>query len=237
MLQIAAYHDLASAAGIPVADSGRLLLGDLSATTHHLPHVVPVVRERRRRLDALIIARRGADQVLLWGDDSVSACGRCALCQAEAEDARDVLLVAGLRMTQRARLRLAGITTIDALAASTKPVQGIPAATLANLRAQAVMQLRQMAPRGTQEPAETPEAQADHAPASSVTWGWRDSAPLAAIPTPSPGDIYFDFEGDPLWQDPEGRFGLEYLFGVIETPTGLEPPAFVTFVAHSQKRH
>jgi uncharacterized protein len=79
VLQIAAYHDLANAAGIPVADSGRLLLGDLSQTTHHLPHVVPVVRERRRRLDALIIARQGAEQALAWGDDSVSACGRCAL--------------------------------------------------------------------------------------------------------------------------------------------------------------
>ena len=174
-------------------------------------------------MDALIIARRGADQVLLWGDDSVSACGRCALCQAEAEDARDVLLVAGLRMTQRARLRLAGITTIDALAASTKPVQGIPAATLANLRAQAVMQLRQMAPRGTQEPAETPEAQADHAPASSVTWGWRDAAALASLPKPSDGDIFFDFEGDPLWQDEQGRYGLEYLFGIVEAPDGNAP--------------
>ena len=238
VLQIAAYHDLANAAGIPVADSGRLLLGDLSQTTHHLPHVVPVVRERRRRLDALIIARQGAEQALAWGDDSVSACGRCALCQAEAEDARDVLLVAGLRMTQRARLRLAGIATIDALASSTEPVQGIPAATLANLRAQAVMQLRQMAPPGTQEPAETPEAQADQAPASSVTWGWRDAAALASLPKPSDGDIFFDFEGDPLWQDEQGRYGLEYLFGVVEAPDSNAPadaePVFRSFVAHSR---
>ncbi|MCU1379879.1 MAG: protein of unknown function, putative recB domain, partial [Acidimicrobiales bacterium] len=35
---------------------------------------------------------------------------------------------------------------------------------------------------------------------------------LAALPPPSPGDLFFDMEGDP-WA---GEGGLEYLFGVIE---------------------
>ena len=62
---------------------------------------------------------------------------------------------------------------------------------------------------------------------------------LASIPDPSDGDIFFDFEGDPLWQDPAtGQWGLEYLFGVIEAPLPGDPPrakpAFRPFWAHSR---
>ena len=34
---------------------------------------------------------------------------------------------------------------------------------------------------------------------------------LARLPEPSPGDVHFDFEGDPYWGDE----GLEYLFGTV----------------------
>jgi uncharacterized protein len=34
---------------------------------------------------------------------------------------------------------------------------------------------------------------------------------LARLPEPSPGDVFFDFEGDPYWGDE----GLEYLFGTV----------------------
>ena len=46
-----------------------------------------------------------------------------------------------------------------------------------------------------------------------ATWpqrGW------AALPEPSPGDLFFDMEGDPYALDDEHGSGLEYLFGVIE---------------------
>ena len=43
-----------------------------------------------------------------------------------------------------------------------------------------------------------------------------DRAP-SALPAPDPGDIFFDFEGDPLWEENgSGDWGLEYLFGVVE---------------------
>jgi uncharacterized protein len=35
---------------------------------------------------------------------------------------------------------------------------------------------------------------------------------LHPLPEPSPGDIFFDIEGDPFAED----CGLEYLFGVVE---------------------
>jgi uncharacterized protein len=51
---------------------------------------------------------------------------------------------------------------------------------------------------------------------------WRPPQGLAALPAPSPGDLFFDIEGDP-WV---GADGIEYLFGVVEAPSpdGSQPP-------------
>ena len=58
---------------------------------------------------------------------------------------------------------------------------------------------------------------------------------LAELPPPSPGDIFFDFEGDPLWQDSAtGAWGLEYLFGVIEAPAAPGAPGIVQAVLGAQ---
>ena len=63
-----------------------------------------------------------------------------------------------------------------------------------------------------------------------------DPAALAAIPPPSPGDIFFDFEGDPMWQEPgTTAWGLEYLFGCIEPTAGSEP-TFTPFWAHDRRQ-
>ncbi|MCY0725758.1 hypothetical protein OVW19_28880, partial [Klebsiella pneumoniae] len=43
-----------------------------------------------------------------------------------------------------------------------------------------------------------------------------DPRPLTLLPEPNPGDLFFDFEGDPLWTADGKQWGLEYLFGVLE---------------------
>jgi uncharacterized protein len=59
-------------------------------------------------------------------------------------------------------------------------------------------------------------------------------AALAVLPAPNPGDIFFDFEGDPLYSEVPGtddattQWGLDYLFGLVE---GDE--TFIAFWAHS----
>ena len=54
---------------------------------------------------------------------------------------------------------------------------------------------------------------------------------LEALPLPDPGDIFFDFEGDPLWaENGSADWGLEYLFGVVEGDT----EEFVSFWAHDR---
>jgi hypothetical protein len=64
------------------------------------------------------------------------------------------------------------------------------------------------------------------APNQALSWQIADPAPLAAIPAPDAGDIFFDFEGDPLYQE-GAAWGLDYLFGLVEPDE-----TFVAFWAH-----
>ena len=215
LLQLAAYGEQLKRIGVTTGETVRLVLGDRSESEHRLADILPVYRNRRARLHQ-IIAERLADSVPVeWGDPRYTICGRCDTCSAEVDAHRDVLLVAGMRLVQRARLFDAGITTIDALAESIGSVPGIAEATLAGMRRQAELQVRPH-PEGT-----PPEIELYFAGA------------LAALPAPDAGDIFFDFEGDPLYLEPSPsgatpQWGIDYLFGVVETDD-----TFVPFWAHS----
>ncbi|GIG20874.1 hypothetical protein Cch01nite_15980 [Cellulomonas chitinilytica] len=221
LLQLAAYADQLRAAGIETADEVHLVLGDRTTSRHRLADLLPVYRDRRRRLERLLDAHRARGVAAAWGDERYRACGRCDVCTPEVERHRDLLLVAGLRSTQRVRLHAAGVTTIDALAGSTGAVDGIGAGTLAGLRAQAALQVRQG------EPHDEP-----------LVFDLVDPGAVADLPAPDDGDVFFDFEGDPLWTDdttPPGepaQWGLEYLFGVVEDDAA--EPVFRPFWAHDR---
>ena len=217
LLQLAAYADQLTAAGIPLTDDVELLLGNGRQVRFPLSDLAPVFRERRRRLLDLLHGHQAAESPAKWGMPGVLACGRCDVCSEEVADANDLLLVAGMRMTQRRKLMDAGITTIDQLAAATSSVDGMSASTFTTLHAQAALQVA----GGTEGAPVTADVFCpDH---------------LAVIPAPSPGDLFFDFEGDPMWNDGNPDWwGLEYLFGVTEVPEpGAESP-FTPFWAHDR---
>lgn len=220
LMQLAAYVDQLDRLGVPRADTVELLLGDGTVSSHRVDDILPVFELRRARLRALIADRRvdlgAAGDPIAWGDPrgdlGVVACGRCATCEQEVLAHRDLLLVAGMRPVQRTRLRAAGIETIEALAAASAPVPGMNADTFASLRTQARLQLR------TPEPADAAEP---------VVPVYEVVAPkaLGALPRPDRGDLFFDFEGDPLYTEGAAtQWGLDYLFGLVdmdETYTAL----------------
>ncbi|MGD8168898.1 TM0106 family RecB-like putative nuclease [Herbiconiux sp. P16] len=213
LLQVAAYADQLERLGVPVGPQVHLLLGDGSTSTHELRDILPVFRDRRERLEALLDERLTASAVD-WGDPRYTICGRCEVCTPEVEAHRDLLLVAGIRITQRTRLRDAGITTIDQLAESEGLVADLPESTLETLRDQARMQV---------------------AGRSGLAFRVYDPNGLAGLPVPDPGDIFFDFEGDPLYSENAGPdWGLDYLFGVVEHASGASGTgtAFRPFWAH-----
>ncbi|CAN5205312.1 TM0106 family RecB-like putative nuclease [soil metagenome] len=211
LLQLAAYTDQLERLGVEHGSDVHLILGDGRTSTHRVADILPVYRRRRARLQQLIDERQESSGVTECGDPRYTACGRCEVCAPEVALHRDLLLVAGMRSTQRARLIEAGIPTIDALAVATGPVNGVSAAALHALRAQARVQV----------------APSTGVPAVEV---YRANA-LGAIPEPDAGDIFFDFEGDPLYSesaDGSTDWGLDYLFGLVDAVG-----AFRAFWAHS----
>lgn len=200
LLQLAAYSDQLQRSGIPIGESVHLLLGDRSTSTHQLRDILPVYRRRRARLEQLIGGRVADSMATEWGDARYSACGRCAACEEQVIRHRDVLLVAGMRNTQRARLRAGGVETVEQLAVASA-VDGMSDSTLATLRGQAQMQL---------------------APAEPLAWLVVEPSAFAAMPAPDDGDVFFDFEGDPLYQE-GAEWGLDYLFGLVEADETFRP--------------
>jgi uncharacterized protein len=234
LLQLAAYGDQLIGMGLGPSPKVTLVLGavvdgDYVRSVHSLPDLLPVFRERRDRFRALTAAHRDAGSAVQWLQAGITCCGRCTYCAEEVQAHRDLLMVGGMSTLRRKKLLAEGISTIDALA-------DLPAdraaGSLARLRDQARMQLGRDVPHGARTFTKDGE---DH----TVSFKVLPENTLASIPAPSPGDIFFDFEGDPLWQDPAtSQWGLEYLFGVIEAPDAAasvaDKPVFRPFWAHSR---
>ncbi|MCP2625160.1 TM0106 family RecB-like putative nuclease [Mycolicibacterium smegmatis] len=200
LLQLAAYSETLSAAGVPVAPEVELVLGDGAVATYPVDELLPVYRPRRAALEHLLDAHLASGEPVSWEDTDIRACFRCPECEVQVRAHDDLLLVAGMRTSQRARLIDAGITTVAELAArrDDEPVEGLHPRIAQGLTAQARLQ---RAPRTGKKP-----------PYEVV-----DPQPLMSLPNPDRGDLFFDFEGDPLWTDDGVQWGLEYMFGVLGT--------------------
>ncbi len=236
LMQLAAYVDQLDALGVGRSDRVELLLGDGSTSTHEVRDLLPVFSLRRARLRALIADRdlpAAADGApIAWGDDRgalrVVACGRCATCDLEVVANRDLLLVAGMRPVQRDRLRADGIRTIDELAAAREAPARMSWDTFRNLRTQARLQLT--------SPAGGVEVAVDDAAAGATLSGLPPiptyevvfPKALGALPRPDHGDLFFDFEGDPLYTETpaagaSAQWGIDYLFGWVDTAEQYTP--------------
>jgi predicted RecB family nuclease len=144
----------------------------------------------------------------------VSYCSQCRWkikCADLWEAADDLSLVAGMRKDHRQTLLAAGISTVAALgnADSADLPRGIGKPSRERLAQQARLQ---MAERTTGAPTyELLPPQAGNG--------------LLGLPSPSPGDVYLDFEGDPFAHDGAGR---EYLAGLWD-----RDGTFTSWWAHS----
>lgn len=214
LVQVTAYAEALAADGVAVAPFVRLYLGDDSVVDTPVEDVVQDMEAARARVLEVLDTHLDEGRPVAWGDERWRACLRCDACQSEAEAVGDVGLVAGVRTSRRSRLVAAGIRTVTDLAERTEPVEGLDLESLEAMRSQARLQL-------AEPTAERPLAYEVH-----------DRAPLREMPTPSEGDVFFDFEGDPMWQDvPESGWGLEYLFGCLTTDAGER---FTPFWAHDR---
>ena len=137
----------------------------------------------------------------------------CALCNwkrdcADRRRADDHLsLVAGSTRNQRRKLVDRGVTTMSDLGAldltAFPPLDGVSQDALLRIREQARIQ-----DQGRRE------GRRMHELIAPV----EEDKGLAALPAPSPGDLFFDLEGDAFATDG----GLEYLFGAADRHGGYD---------------
>ncbi|GKU36743.1 TM0106 family RecB-like putative nuclease [Mycobacterium montefiorense] len=227
LLQLAAYADALTGMGVSVADEAELRLGDGSVVRYRVCDLIPVFQSQRALLQRLLDDHYATGVAVRWEDESVRACFRCPLCVEQVQATDDLLLVAGMRVSQRDKLIDAGIATVAGLAGHGGPVPGLAPSALGKLAAQAKLQVRQ---------------RDSGVPQFEVV----DPQPLSLLPEPDPGDLFFDFEGDPLWTADGHDWGLEYLFGVLDAAGKFSPlwahtrvderKALVDFLAMVKKR-
>jgi len=127
----------------------------------------------------------------------------------------DLALVARMTRSQIKRLRAQGIATCAALVSSTDRIPRISDDVLARLRRQARLQI---ASRGKRAPV-----------FEALPHEARKRIGLATLPPASPGDVFFDLEGNPLADG-----GLEYLFGAVIVENGK--PLFKEEWAHNAEQ-
>jgi len=171
----------------------HVLLGNQTTESFRPREFAAYQRRVERRLESFV-----ADPPLTE-PFPVDRCGICEFkprCDAHWDAVDHLCRVAGIQRRQIERLRETGVSTLAGLAragAVARP-SGMADETFAKLRGQARLQLIAR------------ELGRDEYELLPLT----AEAGFALLPDPSPGDLFFDFEGNPFW-DHEGS--LEYLWG------------------------
>ncbi|MBE3074789.1 MAG: TM0106 family RecB-like putative nuclease, partial [Actinobacteria bacterium] len=219
LLQMATYAErLAVLQGVH-PEFLTVVTGDGVERPWRLADVASYARRARSRLRHAVTGTTGSSQPATE-PVPVANCSQCrwsTRCGDLWEAADDLSLVAGMRKDHRQTLVAAGISTVADLGMADPA--GLPRGIGKPSRERLVQQARlQMVGRTTGAPAYellSPEA-------GSAIKG------LLALPTPSPGDVYLDFEGDPFAHDGAGR---EYLAGLWD-----REGTFTSWWAHSFER-
>ncbi|MFN2582454.1 MAG: TM0106 family RecB-like putative nuclease [Candidatus Dormibacteria bacterium] len=145
-----------------------------------------------------------------------SICDYAGMCDTQRREDDHLSLVARMRRDQARKLNAAGITRVIELAALPRDatVPNVVQASLDTLREQARLQV---------------EARA-HAPDAPPLYELLENDEpgfgLSALPEPSPGDVFFDMEGDGLHEQ-----AIEYLFGAVVH--GDDGPRYRRWLGHT----
>jgi predicted RecB family nuclease len=170
----------------------------------------------RRRFEAVVFAdgdgQRRDPATAGTYPDPVDHCRVCAwfpVCIDRRRSDDHLSLVAGMTRAQTGALVAAGIPTLESLGRldRDREVPELDVRTLERLREQARLQL---------EGREAGRTELDPLWERIPPRSEEPGRGLAALPNPSPLDLFFDIEADP-WLDDGGR---EYLLGLLSVETG-----------------
>ena len=200
--QLSLYNSmLASVQGVTPAYA-HLILGDESEHAVDLRRYAALHRHAVARLERVV----GAEAEPTY-PEPVAHCGICALsgeCYARRVEDDHLSLVAGARRDHRERLVELELPTMSALAEAPETTNpgSLGRERFQVLHHQAALQVESRATNKPRHRHLEPERAAGY----------------AVLPDPSPGDIFFDLEGDPY----VGDGGIEYLWGWWTVERGYE---------------
>ncbi len=204
LLQTSLYSELLAAMQGREPECMHLVLGDGARQSFRVGDSRAYLRHAKTRLELV----SGAAPASTY-PEPVEHCGVCRwseVCKKRWRDDDSLVLVAGLSRSQARKLGGAGVKTAEALATSDYDLSasGIGAKTVARLRLQAQLQVRERATGRPDYVLINPE---------------RPDLGLALLPPPTEADLIFDMESDPWALDG----GLEYLFGLLDVAGNFTP--------------
>jgi uncharacterized protein len=195
LLQLCFYSELVEAIQGVAPERMHVVLGTRESQSFRVAEFAAYYRSVKHGFESEIDAGTAGTY-----PEPVEHCGVCRWeehCAAQREGDEHLSLVAMIQRSQRTRLGERGIATVPQLAAA-EPADRPPrigTATFDRLRAQARLQVEQRTSGELRYELLAPE----------------EGSGFAHLPQPSAGDVFFDMEGDPFFDD-----GLEYLFGWVE---------------------
>ena len=217
VLQTAFYsHLLADVQGITPRWM-HLALGNGEFASFKVNDFAAYERQTRRLLEAAI----GADPAAIGGapaaevyPEPVEHCAICRwrdMCRERRRTDDDLSLVAGMTTGQRRALKGDGISTRRGFAglADLPRLDRVSPDVLGRAQRQARLQVASEDDRIIRYELLDPERDADGAHVANRG--------LLALPEPADGDLFFDIEGARYYSEDGREFGLQYLFGVVDT--------------------
>lgn len=211
LIQLCFYSDLLSAIQEAPPDWMHLVLGrGMNPETLPVKQYIAYFRKIKRDFEK---AFNNSAATYPEPTDHCDVCSWFPICDKRRRDDDHLCLVAGITRNQRKALTLRSITTLAGLAkldlAQTPKLDGIEKTALQRIRQQAYLQA---------EGRERGRLIYELLELGDPNMG------LAALPAPSPGDMFVDFEGDPYAFEQ----GLEYLIGILLVPEeGSTDPDYV----------
>ncbi len=196
ILQLCFYNELLGRLQGTEADQIHVLLGSGERQSFRPQDFEAYARHVRARLERFVSEEPATEPMPC---DHCEVCGFLTRCEDWWERVDHLSRVAGCGRRQIQRLSSAGIATMRALALAdpSDAPPGINPEMFEKLHRQAALQLRRHDTGGLEYTLLDPQPERG----------------LALLPDPSPGDIFFDIEGNPFWDE---RGSLEYLWGLLD---------------------
>jgi predicted RecB family nuclease len=188
----------------------HLALGNRELASFKVDEFAAYERQTRRLLEAAI----GGDPAAEVYPEPVEHCAICRwrdLCRERRRTDDDLSLVAGMPTGQRRALKGDGISTRRGFArlAGLPRLDRVSPDALGHAQQQARLQVASEDDGITRYELLDPERDADGALVANRG--------LLALPEPADGDLFFDIEGARYYSEDGREFGLQYLFGVVDT--------------------